>query len=252
MTIKLTVSYDGTDYCGWQVQKNGKSVQSVIEDAVFLLTKQKVRVTGSGRTDAGVHAVGQVASFCVENCSVPPENFSKALNTLLPNDIKIIKSQRAGDNFNARKSAKKKTYRYSVYKSDIALPLFERYYARIDQKVKLDFEKMESAANLLSGRHDFKCFNASDGGAKSTVRTIYNIDIRQTERDGVSVIDFYVCGNGFLYNMVRTLVGTLIKAGEGKMGKEEIIKMLNGGDRSLCGKTMAAKGLTLYSVEYVE
>ena len=152
MRIKLTLGYDGTDYCGWQVQPNGITVQQKIEEAVFLATGENVRVTGSGRTDAGVHAKGQVAHFDTE-CTIPPEKIYKALNAHLPNDIRVFKSERAEQNFHACNSAKRKTYCYSLYLSEIENPLKERYAVKIDGKV--DFEKMQETAKMFLGEHDF-------------------------------------------------------------------------------------------------
>lgn len=244
MRIKLTVSYDGTSYCGWQVQSNGISVQQVLQEAISITTGESdVKVIGSGRTDAGVHAVGQIAHFDTKS-SIPPHKFFKAINVHLPIDIRVKDSELASDDFDARKSAKKKTYRYTLYLGEVEQPLKERYATFVERKT--DIEKMRSAAKLFVGEHDFKCFNASGGGAKTTVRTIYNIDI--VEKDGD--LKVFVTGNGFLYNMVRTLVGTILAVGQGEKTEEDILEMLKTGDRNLCGKTLSAKGLCLMSVEY--
>ena len=245
MKVKLTVSYDGTAYCGWQVQPQPEciTVQQVLEDAIEQVTGQKVRVTGSGRTDAGVHAKGQVAHFDCD-CSIPPERFYRALNIQLPPDVKVIKSEGVDKTFHACNNAKKKTYCYSCYVSEVDLPLKDRYSVNIERMP--DIDKMRECACLLVGEHDFKCFNASKGGAKTTVRTIYSLDIVQ---DGMD-IKFIVCGNGFLYNMVRIMVGTLLKVGYGKATKQDILTMLDTGKRELGGKTLLAKGLCLESVEY--
>ena len=243
MRVKLLVSYDGTAYCGWQVQPNAITVQEMLEQAIMQVTGEKVRVTGSGRTDAGVHALGQIAHFDTHS-SIPAEKFFLALNIHLPDDIKVIKSERADDDFHATRDAVKKTYRYSVYVSQSILPLKDRYAVQVEKMP--DLQKMKETALILLGEHDFKCMSASGGGAKTTVRTIYSIDI--IEKDGQ--IDFYICGNGFLYNMVRIMVGTLLKVGSGKIKKEDVIKMLSTGKRSLGGKTLSAKGLTLIKVEY--
>ena len=244
MRIKLTVSYDGTSYCGWQVQPNKITVQQVLQDAISKATGENdIKVTGSGRTDAGVHAVGQIAHFDTKS-SIPPHKFFKAINAHLPLDIRVKDSELVSDDFDARKTAKKKTYCYTLYFGEVEQPLKERYATFIDRKT--DIEKMRSAAKLFVGEHDFKCFNASGGGAKTTVRTIYNIDIEKKD-DELKVL---VTGNGFLYNMVRTLVGTLLSVGQGEKTEDYIRKMLITGDRNLCGKTLAAKGLCLMSVEY--
>ena len=244
MVICLTVAYDGTDFCGWQTQPNGVSVQGVLQDALFTLLGEKVCLTGSGRTDAGVHAQGQKASFCVENCTIPPQKFAFALNPLLPPSIRVVDGCLMPDGFNACKSAKKKTYEYNFYFGKVENPLLDRYALALQEKP--DLELMQSACKLFVGEHDFKCFNASGGGAKTTVRTIYDLSI--TENQNGFVIS--VTGNGFLYNMVRTLAGTLLEVGYGKSDQEKIQKMLVLGQRNLCGKTLPAKALTLKSVEY--
>ncbi len=243
MKVKLIVSYDGTNYCGWQVQPNCTSVQQVLEDALFEITGERTRITGSGRTDAGVHALGQVAHF-ITNSNVPAERFCRAFNIKLPDDIKVLSSQRVDDDFHAVASAKKKTYRYSVYVNHSILPLKDRYAVQI--KKQPDLEKMQDCALSLLGEHDFKCMSASGGGAKTTVRTIYDIKI---EQKGES-IDFFVTGNGFLYNMVRIMVGTLLAVGTNKIEKQDVLDMLKTGERKMGIKTLSPKGLTLISVEY--
>ena len=243
MRIKLTLTYDGAYFCGWQKQKNGVSVQSTVEDAVFSLTGEKVSVVGSGRTDAGVHAKGQVAHFDT-SANIPPEKFYKALNTILPDGVKALSSEKVADSFNANRTAKRKTYKYSLYVSDVEQPLKERYSARVYGDI--DVSKMQNAANLLIGEHDFKAFSATGGSVKTTVRTIYGINVEKTGED----IKIKVCGNGFLYNMVRIIVGALVKIGKGEMPEENLIKALKTGERDLLAETLPAKGLCLLSVEY--
>lgn len=243
MRIKLCLSYDGTDFCGWQRQRNGVSVQQTVEDAVYNLTGEKVTVTASGRTDAGVHAKGQVAHFDT-NANIPPEKFYKALNTFLPNGVKALSSEKASDNFNARKNAKRKTYEYSLYLSDTELPLKERYGTRVYGNI--DIEKMRSAARQIEGEHDFKAFSATGGSVKTTVRTVYGITVAKSGED----IKITVCGSGFLYNMVRIIAGALVKAGKGEISESDILKALETGNRELLGETLPAKGLCLISVEY--
>ena len=243
MRIAITVEYDGTKYCGWQIQPNGNTVQAELEKAVETVTGAKSSVTGSGRTDAGVHALGQVAHFDTD-ADIPPENFAPALNAVLPKDIKVRKSEEAADGFHARFSAKKKTYAYNFYVSDAQRPLKDRYAARVPYP--LDLSLMEKAAGFFVGEHDFRCFFASNSSVKDTVRTIYSAKI---EKDGENYV-FTVCGNGFLYNMVRIMVGTLIEVGRGKKTPQSVSEMLEKGDRSLAGATMPPQGLTLLSVEY--
>ncbi len=245
MKVKIIVSYDGTEYNGWQIQPSGNTVQGQIENAIFLLTGEKVRVTGSGRTDAGVHAEGQVASFSISTESIPANKFALALNTVLPDDIKVIKSEGAEENFHPTRSAKRKTYVYSMYLSEVCLPLKERYALKVP--TNLDVEKMREASELLIGEHDFKAFSSGGTAVKTTVREIYSIKIEKTGID----LSVSITGNGFLYNMVRIIVGTLLKIGEGRAEKEIITEMLENRKRDSGGKTLASKGLKLLSVEYV-
>ena len=210
MKIMLTISYDGTAYSGWQIQPSCDTIQEQIEKAVFSVTGEKVRVTGSGRTDSGVHARGQVAHFSVQKESIPAERYAKALNAYLPSDIKVLSSQEATDSFDACRTAKKKTYKYSCYIYPTELPLKERYAVRLDKG--LDIEKIKEGAKLFIGTHDFKGFCSTGSSIKTTKRTIYALDV---DFDGLD-LTFSITGNGFLYNMVRIIVGTLIKLGENK------------------------------------
>ena len=244
MRILLTLSYDGTGFCGWQRQKNGLSVQQVTEDGIFALTGERVTVTGSGRTDAGVHAEGQTAHFDTES-GIPAEKFFKALNTCLPDSVKATASRAVDGGFNARSSAKRKTYRYDCYVSDVQLPLKERYAARVYGGI--DTEKMRSCAKLLIGEHDFKAFSATGGSVKTTVRTVYDLQVSRKD-DRISVT---VTGSGFLYNMVRIIAGTLIRVGKGEITEETVLSALATGERTLLGETMPPNGLCLVSVEYV-
>ena len=243
MRVKLTITYDGSEFCGWQIQPNGITVQQTIEEAIEKVTGEKVRVTGSGRTDAGVHATGQVAHFDT-NSSVPPHKFFKALNIVLPPAVKVVASEKADDDFHACASAKRKTYEYSLYVSESELPLKERYAVRLDRTP--DVDKMNECAKLFIGEHDFKGFSASGCSAKTTVRTIYDLTVIKTGNDVI----ISVTGNGFLYNMVRILSGTLVKVGYGEMTADDVNEMLKTGERSLGGKTLPPKGLCLKQVEY--
>lgn len=243
MRIKLTVEYDGTNYAGWQRQKNAPSIQQTIEEAIYSVTKEEAKVCGSGRTDSGVHALGQVCHFDT-NSTIPPENFYKALNIVLPNDVKIIKSEKASENFNACRNAKRKTYCYTFYTGDTIKPLYERYAVKIDGKV--DVSLMKECAQILVGEHDFKCFCASGSETLTTIRTLYEVSVNE-ENDLIKII---VTGNGFLYNMVRIIAGTLLAVGQKRITKETVIEMLEKKDRSLGGKTIASKGLCLVEVKY--
>ena len=243
MRVFLKIEYDGTAYSGWQIQPNGITVQEVIEKAVFELTNEKVTLTGSGRTDSGVHAQGQVAHFDTKS-SIPAEKFAPALNSLLPGDVKIIYSKQVGDDFHARFSAKKKTYCYRAYESEQPRPLKDRYMTKLNFKV--DHEKMNQAAQKFIGKHDFACFLASGSDVKDTVREIYFAKVERFNEDVV----FTVCGNGFLYNMVRIMMGTLVKVGVGKMSVEDVESLIKSKERGKAGITMQPQGLTLLSVEY--
>lgn len=242
MRIAIAVEYDGTNYCGWQIQPNGVTVQQKLEDALYTLTGGRISVTGSGRTDSGVHALCQVAHFDVQS-SIPPEKFAPALNAMLPDDIRVISSREVSEDFHARFTAKRKTYRYRFYESDMIHPLLDRYAARVGQ---LDVSAMDRAAKLFVGEHDFRAFMASGSSVKTTVRTVY---ISKVERNG-GYIDFTISGNGFLYNMVRIMAGALCDIGQNRMTGDELKAALSGSERSLLGKTMPAKGLTLVRVEY--
>lgn len=244
MRIKLTLSYDGTDFSGWQKQKSGNTVQQALENAIFLLLGENVTVTGSGRTDAGVHAKAQVAHFDIENCTVPPKSFTRALNTKLPSSVRVIKSEQTDENFNARKSAKRKTYGYYFYIAKTQLPLKERYAAWLESKP--DFAFMQKACEKFVGEHDFKAFCASGSSVKTTVRTVYSVDL--IKLDGGFKIK--VCGSGFLYNMVRIMAGVILDVGYQKMSVEDIERAFKEKKRERLGKTLPAKALVLENVDY--
>lgn len=242
MRIILTISYDGTNYVGWQRQKNGVSVQEVIETALFKVTGEKTILVASGRTDSGVHAKGQVAHFDTSS-SVPSDKFYLALNCFLPDDIRILSSCSAPTGFHARYTAKRKTYVYNFYVSPVILPLKDRYATRIDD---FSTEKAQKILDEIVGEHDFKCFLASGSEIKTTVRTIYSAIVK---KDG-SDVKIEICGNGFLYNMVRIIAGTVLSASEDKLSASDVKTALLSGDRQKVGKTAPAKGLILKSVEY--
>lgn len=242
---KITVSYLGTDYCGWQTQKNGTSVQSVLEKAFFELFGRAAAVIGSGRTDSGVHALGQVAHFDADT-SIPPDKIPFAVNTLLPVDIRVISCREVSEDFHARFGAKEKTYAYRLYISPHVNPLKSATAEHIP--VRLDLNQMKKAAKYIEGTHDFKCFEAAGSKIKNTVRTVSKIKI---EEDGADVT-VTVTGNGFLYNMVRIIAGTLVYVGQGKLRADEIPDIILSGDRKRAGKTLPSKGLCLMSVIYGE
>lgn len=240
--LKLTIQYDGTKYCGWQKQPSSSGIQGTIEYAIYEITKEKVNITGSGRTDAGVHALGQVANFKT-NSSIPIAKIPDALNAKLPKDISIIDCQEVSDDFHSRYSATGKIYRYLIYNKPYRSPLYKdiSYHVRYE----LDIEKMRSEAKSLLGTHEFKGFMSSGSSVKDTVRTIHNISINNSG----DLIVLEVEGNGFLYNMVRIIVGTLVDIGRGRIDKS-LGEIIASQDRGEAGHTAPAHGLFLKKVHY--
>lgn len=246
MRYVLLVQYDGTEFSGYQKQRNGRTVQSVLEGAAAEIFGAPVRVSASGRTDAGVHAMGQVCHLDGETAT-PPEKLRERFNAILPPDVRILRSAAAPAGFDCTRGAKKKTYCYRFYTAESALPLLERYAVRV--KTAPDISRMEEAARLLEGEHNFKAFCASGSAAKTSVRTVYRVEIRKTSKTLFDLYEIYVTGNGFLYNMVRILAGELVSVGCGK-GIKKICMAFETGERSLLAKTMPAKGLMLENVDY--
>lgn len=243
--IALTIGYDGTEYAGWQRQENGLAVQQVIEDVIEKLFHEQVHVMGSGRTDAGVHARGQVAAFDFKH-PIPVERLKMALNANLPDDIRIYQVWEAEAEFHPRFNAKRKTYAYRFINGEIMPPEMRKYHTLV--KEPLNIEKMQEALKLLEGEHDFLAFRSSGGMNLSTVRTIYSAVLKE-EGEGYRI---EVTGNGFLYNMVRIIAGTLFEIGKGKLGLECITKALTTGRRELLGPTAPGTGLMLMKVDYTE
>lgn len=248
MRFVLKIAYDGTSYAGWQRQKNAVSVQQVLEETIERALGESVRVTASGRTDAGVHAVGQVCHFDSDNLTIPPERLPDCLNKYLPCDVRAVAGGTGVDGFDSNRSAKRKTYVYTVYESFREMPLKERYAVRVEKLPSL--EKLQSLAKLMVGEHDFKAFCASGSSVKTTVRTVYEIRLEESISYGSRDLKIYVTGNGFLYNMVRTMVGELFDLANGKRSAESLLTAFETGERGLLGKTMPAKGLTLLDVDY--
>jgi tRNA pseudouridine38-40 synthase len=248
MKYVFILSYDGTNYAGWQIQPNAISVQQKLEEAFSLALGKTVRVTASGRTDAGVHAAGQVCHVEGDGIFVPPEKLPDCINRFLPPDIRLIKGFAEGDDFDANRSAKKKTYRYALYESAWDMPLKSRFAVRVDKLPPL--EQLRKAAQLMEGKHDFKAFCASGSAVKTTERTVYEVRVEESVSYGSRDVYVYVTGGGFLYNMVRTMTGELMDLATGKRTEESLRKAFETGDRTLVGKTMPAKGLTLMSVQY--
>jgi len=244
MNVLLTLSYDGTNYCGWQRQKNGISVQQRLEEALESVLGKPITVTGASRTDAGVHALGQHAVFSKEAMSIPLDKLPYALNSHLPPDISVIRAESVNDDFHPIYSAKRKTYEYSLYMSQFRNPLLERYCCHINHELNLDL--MNEACKYFLGEHDFAAFRAIGSSVKTTVRTIYSLDII-TEGN---IIKIRICGNGFLYNMVRIIAGTLVYVGNGKIKAADIPCIILSKNRENAGKTMPPHGLTLVNIEY--
>ncbi|MBQ9113395.1 MAG: tRNA pseudouridine(38-40) synthase TruA [Clostridia bacterium] len=249
MRYVLKIAYDGTDFAGWQCQKNARTVQETLETAIETALGVKIRTTASGRTDAGVHAVGQVCHFDGD-LSVPPEKMPDCLNRYLPPDVRITEGWGADESFDANRTAKKKTYCYSLYVASREMPLKERYAVRIENAPSLD--KLQAAAKLFEGEHDFKAFCASGSSVKTTVRTVYEVRVEEGENFDSRDLRIYVTGNGFLYNMVRTMTGELLDIASGKRSAESLERAFETGERGLLGKTMPAKGLCLREVFYRE
>ena len=250
MRYALKVAYDGTDFCGWQVQPNGYSVQQALSDAAKSAFGEDVIFTASGRTDSGVHALGQVCHADIRT-DIPPQRLADALNCHLPQSVSVLASAAAPEGFDANRSAKKKTYRYCVYLSRREHPLMERYAVRSGERP--DPARMKACAALLEGEHDFAAFSASGSSVKTTVRTVYSVEVSPwADKFGGRTPGVYidVCGSGFLYNMVRIMAGAILECGTGKLPLAAAEEALRTGDRELLGKTMPAKGLTLLRAEY--
>ena len=257
MRYRAVISYYGANYVGWQRQLNGLSVQEVLEKALEKTFGAPTSATASGRTDAGVHALGQVVHFDADT-SIPTDKIPFAVNTHLPDDVSMLSCEIAPENFNARFSAKRKTYCYKIYVSKHRLPVLELDHEHITYP--LDLDKIEQAAKIIEGTHDFKCFEASGSVVKNTVRTVYSVDVATRHFDNATVradgkffdgeLSISVTGNGFLYNMVRIIAVTLVYVGIGKLTPQDVSRILETGDRKAAGKTLGAKGLTLMSVQY--
>lgn len=242
--IKLTVAYDGTNYCGWQIQKNGITVEEVLNRTLSKFFKGEITVIGASRTDSGVHALGNVAVF-EANVTMPPDKISYAINNLLPDDIRIQKSEEVAADFHPRYCDTRKTYEYKIWNAQFPSPV-ERLYSHFVY-YPLDEQKMQAGAEYLIGEHDFKSFCTPKPEVENTVRTIYDIQVR---REGSMVI-IRINGNGFLYNMVRIIVGSLLKVGMGMIPPEEIKNILEAKDRTKAGHKAPACGLTLVEIEYL-
>lgn len=241
--IKLTIEYDGKDYNGWQKQPNKLNIQGEIERAIENITKEKVELIASGRTDAGVHAIGQVANFKT-NSNIPIEKIPLAINSQVKDSIRIQKAEEVDERFHSRYNCKRKTYRYIIDNSEYGSAIYRNISYHISMKLNVD--EMKKAIKYFEGEHDFKAFKSSGTSSKSSVRKIYNANI-VTEGTNIGID---LTGNGFLYNMVRIIVGTLVDVGLGKIKAEDIPKIIDSKDRTKAGKTLPARGLMLIKVEY--
>ena len=241
--VKLTVAYDGTNYCGWQVQPNGITIQEVLNQCLSEFTGEKIETIGASRTDAGVHALRNVAVFDTE-MRMPGDKFSFALNQRLPEDIRIQKSEEVDVNFHPRYIKSQKTYEYRILNRRFPIPT-ERFYSHFTY-IPLDIEKMREAAEYLVGEHDFKSFCGTGAQVKTTVRTVKEIQIEKNE-DRITI---RITGEGFLYNMVRIIAGTLMDIGGGLYPPEKMQEILEAKDRKKAGPTAPARGLTLMEIQY--
>jgi tRNA pseudouridine38-40 synthase len=247
--LKLTLAYDGHDFAGWQVQPDRPTIQWTLVSAIEHLTGQKTLPQGSGRTDAGVHALAQIASVMIES-PIPAANLRKALNDTLPASICVLNVEEVPADFHARRSARAKTYRYRIYRDEICPPFLARYVYHHPYPLKE--ERMIAAAALVAGEHDFTSFAAVDpesrkeGLEANNVRTILSSEWKREHEELI----YTVRGNGFLHHMVRNLAGTMIEVGRGQLALEEIPRILAARSRSEAGPTAPARGLFLQSVEY--
>ena len=242
--IKLVIEYDGKEYNGWQKQPDKLNIQGTIENAIERITGEQVDLMASGRTDRGVHALGQVANFKT-NSNIPIEKFAIAINSNLKKSILIKSAEEVDERFHSRLTCKKKTYRYVINNSQFGTAIYRNLETHIP--IKLNAEKMKEAIKFFEGEHDFKAFKASGTSSKSSVRTIYKAAIKEMPNERIWI---ELTGNGFLYNMVRIIAGTLVDVGLEKIEPEEIKNILESRNRENAGKTLPPQGLYLVNVEY--
>lgn len=264
--IRLVIEYEGTDYSGWQRQTRikdpgsriqKKTIQGILEWALSKITKERIRVIGAGRTDAGVHALGQVANFKTKS-KMTPEEFKKALNSMLPKDMVIKKVSWVRDSFHAQFDAKSKCYRYTIYQGPASSPFLRNYTFYIPYRLNL--KAMREGAKYLLGKHDFSSFQLSGSSARNPVRTITKLSITSQRNYRLPITDhrllnsrlisFNIEADGFLYGMVRSIVGTLIEVGRGKISPAKVKEILKAHNRRLAGPTVPARGLYLIKVNY--
>jgi tRNA pseudouridine38-40 synthase len=245
-TLKLTLQYDGTDYVGWQRQSNGVSVQGVLEDALAPIEGAPVTVHGAGRTDAGVHALGQVASVTL-TCDIAEPTLARALNAVLPVDVRVLAVEAMDETFHARFSSRAKTYEYRIVNAPLVSVFLQRYVWHVPQP--LDIEAMRTAAGPLVGTHDFAGFQGSGANVATTERTILALDVEDGGGFDLPLV-IRVSGDGFLRHMVRTIAGTLVEVGIGRWDPWTLLAVLESRDRTQAGPTAPAKGLFLAGVAY--
>lgn len=246
-TLKLTLAYDGTDYCGWQVQPGQRTIQAEVERAILEITREDIRIAASGRTDSGVHAFGQVISFSTAN-QLPADAMQRALNAKLPDDVRILQAEEVAVDFHALRSAERKRYRYVLDNGRVA-DLFARRFAW-HVPVPLDVEAMREAAQSLIGRHDFKSFESKGAERESSVRTVFDLSIEPGQGKHAEKVILEIEADGFLYNMVRAITGTLVEVGRGGKSATWPAEVLVAKDRNLAGQTAPPQGLTLLWVRY--
>ena len=242
--IKLVIEYDGKEFNGWQKQPDKLNIQGTIEKSIEAITGEQVDLTASGRTDRGVHALGQVANFKT-NSNIPIEKMAIAINSNLKKSIRILSAEEVDDKFHSRLTCKRKTYRYIINNSEYGTAIYRNLETHIP--LKLEVEKMQEAVKFFEGEHDFKAFRASGTSSKSSVRTIYNAEVKQMPDERIFI---ELTGNGFLYNMVRIIAGTLVEVGIGKIEPSEIENIIKSKNREMAGKTLPPQGLYLVKVEY--
>lgn len=252
--IKLTLQYDGTDYSGWQVQKKERTIQQIIEDAIYTVTGERLRITGAARTDAGVHAFAQIAAFKTQS-NLEPQVFLRAINANIPHDVRVIKAEGCSEDFHPRYSAKNKTYSYRISHKGAYAVFLRRYSWQIPYQLNCDL--MREAVEYLIGKHDFSCFRASGCSSKNPVRTIFKIEIVEDSfvdfmnfKFNVPLIKISIQADAFLRHMVRNIVGTLVEIGRGKQPVSYTKEVLGLKDRRFSGPTAPAQGLFLEEIIY--
>lgn len=242
--VRMVVAYDGTNYHGWQIQPDKVTIESTLNEALTRLLGEPIEIIGASRTDSGVHARGNVAVFDTEN-RMPPDRICLALNQSLPADIRVQSTEEVSPDWHPRRRSCIKTYEYKILNSRIEMPVHRLYAYHC--YFNLDIDKMQEAAHMLEGEHDFKSFCNTHAQVESTVRTIYRVTVSRGDED---IVRIRVTGSGFLYNMVRIIAGTLLQAGTGQIQPEDISRILEARDRRASGPTAPAKGLTLVELKY--